>query len=200
MSLFNHESYVWKPFSWLADLFLLSLVWLLCCVPLVTTGAATGALYDAVARGLRGKESFPLRRFWSSFKNGLGSMCITTLIWGLIYGFCGFLALQIIAPVRSTQLSYVLAWAGLLFLLLPFGIGLWLPPLHSRFTFSVAGLNSTGLKLALGKVHITLALAMSAVLTIWLSVRFVAPAFFLPAVLMLLWSCLLEPVFKGYET
>ncbi len=58
-SIFNPENKFWQTLDHLADLLILSLLWLLCSLPLVTAGAATTALYDAAAHCLRGPEPMP---------------------------------------------------------------------------------------------------------------------------------------------
>ena len=46
-NFFNPEGLVWKPLGQLGDLVMLSLLWGICSVPLVTIGPATAALYEA---------------------------------------------------------------------------------------------------------------------------------------------------------
>ena len=45
MKFFSLENPIWKFIGNLADFFLLSCLWYLCCLPVVTAGAATTALY-----------------------------------------------------------------------------------------------------------------------------------------------------------
>ena len=57
--IFNPQNRFWQTLDHFADLLILSLLWLVCSLPLITAGAASAALYDAVARCVRGGE--PLR-------------------------------------------------------------------------------------------------------------------------------------------
>ena len=70
-SIFNPENSFWQALDHLADLLILSLLWLVCSLPLVTVGASTAALYDAMARCVRGGEPMPWRRFWQTFRREL---------------------------------------------------------------------------------------------------------------------------------
>ena len=45
MKFFSLENPIWKFIGNLADFFLLSCLWYLCCLPVVTAGTATTALY-----------------------------------------------------------------------------------------------------------------------------------------------------------
>ena len=44
--LFDPEGTIWKPLGYLGDFVMLSLMWAVCCIPVVTVGPATTALYD----------------------------------------------------------------------------------------------------------------------------------------------------------
>lgn len=61
--IFNPENDFWRLIEKLVDLFLLSVFWLVCSLPVFTLGPATAALYRTVARCIRGSE----RKSWSLF-------------------------------------------------------------------------------------------------------------------------------------
>lgn len=197
--LFRGDSPFWKPFGFVADLLVLSVLWLLCSLPLVTLGGAAAALYDAVVHGLRRKEPDYLSRFFQTFrqewKHGVGP----TLLWGGILGalYAGFRWFTGHAAGDAAVMTAV----GLLVLLcIPLGIACWVFPLLSRFTLDFRTLNGNAARLALGKLPITFLLALSAYGCLWVTVRFLfLPLLLLPAALMLAWSYLLEPVFRSYE-
>ena len=60
MKLFSPDSKFMRAMSRLGDLLLLNLVFLLCCLPLVTVGAAQTALYTVCFRLIRDQEPRPL--------------------------------------------------------------------------------------------------------------------------------------------
>ena len=45
MKLFNYDSPFWSFMSRLADLIILNLLWIVFCIPVVTIGASTTAMY-----------------------------------------------------------------------------------------------------------------------------------------------------------
>ena len=61
--IFNPENDFWRLIEKLVDLFLLSVFWLVCSLPVFTLGPATAALYRTVVRCIRGSE----RKSWSLF-------------------------------------------------------------------------------------------------------------------------------------
>ena len=74
-SLFNAENPFWEAMERLFDLFILNLLWLLCCLPVFTIGPATAALHYAVIN-LAEKEEHSVTKdfrksFWLNFRQGI---------------------------------------------------------------------------------------------------------------------------------
>ena len=63
------------------DLVKLNLVWLLCCIPLVTIGASTTALYSVVIKMVKNEDSYVVRSFFSSFRENFKQ---ATAVWLII--------------------------------------------------------------------------------------------------------------------
>ena len=51
--LFNSEHPLWLIFGFVGDIVVLSLLWTVCSAPILTLGAASAALYDAVVADFR---------------------------------------------------------------------------------------------------------------------------------------------------
>jgi len=64
-----------------ADMLILSLMWLLFSIPFITIGASTTALFFVTTRRIANREGYITRDFWESFKSNLKR---ATLIWILI--------------------------------------------------------------------------------------------------------------------
>ncbi|MBQ9910623.1 MAG: DUF624 domain-containing protein [Lachnospiraceae bacterium] len=75
----------WTFVGRLVDAFLLHLCWLLCCIPVVTIGASTTALYAAMMKDVADEEAHYIRAFFKSFKQNLGQ----GIVLGLIYMVVG---------------------------------------------------------------------------------------------------------------
>ena len=195
---FDPESFAWKPFGVIADLLLLSLLWLGCSLPVFTVGAATTALYDAAVHSLRFKEQEIVSRFFRTFKAEFKLSTLALLLMGSVWLLC-FLALRwFINSTGPSNAAFVAAVAGLFLLLLPTGVLCWAFPLLSRFGFDLKGLCLTSVKLSMARLPSTLILALSLAGSVWLSARYLLPALVLPALLMLFWSLFTERVFQRY--
>lgn len=196
---FDGQSLVWRPFGYIADVLLLSMLWFLCSLPLITSGAATAALYDAVSRGMRTGATDTYSRYFRTLKSELWRSIPSTLLWAAIIalGLRGILAFT--GSAAAGDISYVVAIACFILLLTVIGVACWVFPLLSRFTFGFAGLNKTALKLAVSQLPRTLCLAFLTAGAVWLTARYIIPIFVSPALLLLGWSFIIEPVFRKYE-
>lgn len=195
---FNAENWLWKPFGYVADVLLLSCIWFLCSVPLITLGAATTALYDTVARCVRGNDNAMFSRFFRTFKQEFKTSTLSALAWAAVIGL-GYGAVRVFGnSVAVTDGAVVVTVAALLLLVVVIGIGSWVFPLLSRFSFGFTGLNTTAVKLAVSQMPRTLALGVSTVLAAYLCLQLWIPFLFLPALLTLFWTVLMEPVFRRY--
>lgn len=197
-TLFNHENWVWKPFSYVADVVLLSGMWFLCSVPLITLGATTAAAYDVAARCIRGADRGFFSRFFRTFKQEWKLATLSLLLWALIlaggYGLVRWFG----NSVTVNDTTVMLTTAGLLLLSVILGIACWVPAVQSRFAMPFGQLNVMAVKLALANMPRTMALGILTTICGWLCLQFWVPFLFLPGVMLLLWTLLLEPVFSQY--
>ena len=83
-------------------------------------------------------------------------------------------------------------------LVVPLGAACWVFPTLSRCALGFGALNATALKLAVGHLPSTVLLVLMTAELARLSVRWLYPLAFMPAVMMLLWSLFTEPVFKKH--
>ena len=83
-SLFNPDNWLWQPFSAVADVLILSCLWLICCIPILTAGAATAALYDCCARCIKDGDRALFSRFFRTFRRELLKSIPSVLLWAMI--------------------------------------------------------------------------------------------------------------------
>ena len=174
--LFDPEGTIWKPLGYLGDFVMLSLMWAVCCIPVVTVGPATTTLYDSAVHALRRGDDALLSRFIQTFKRELGSGILATVIWILIFlaawGVYQFLVRSLPeGESRPVILIFYLVLVGFFLLC----ILAWVFPTLSRFTFGFASLNRTAVRLALGNILRSAALVLLTALSILLVLLFAAP-------------------------
>lgn len=78
--IFDMENPVMRALSAAADLILLNLLALLCCLPVVTAGASLAALNDIVIRIVRKEEGYIVGPFFRAFRANLKNGVLLTLL------------------------------------------------------------------------------------------------------------------------
>ena len=77
-SFFGLDSPLLRFLSRLADIFILNILFLICCVPVITIGASATALYTVTLKMARNEESYMVKGFWKAFKSNFK---ISTIVW-----------------------------------------------------------------------------------------------------------------------
>ena len=78
--IFNPENLVFRMLSKGVDFVGLSLLWLLLCIPIVTIGPATAALYYTVVKVFRQKKEDAFRTYLKAFQENLKQGILVTLV------------------------------------------------------------------------------------------------------------------------
>jgi uncharacterized membrane protein YesL len=96
------DSRVYKWLETATDFFLLNLIWLVACLPVVTVFPSTAAMFGVVRDWVRGKDSSLTRTFIARFRENLGQSLLVGTIWA-VFGIALFFDFLV-----ASQLSY---WA-----------------------------------------------------------------------------------------
>lgn len=78
MPKLNLDNPVFRLMSALGDILILNLLWVLCCIPLVTTGASTTALFTVARKLAAGEDSQITKDFFRAFRRNWKT---ATLMW-----------------------------------------------------------------------------------------------------------------------
>lgn len=76
-----------------ADLLLLNLLYILACIPVITVGAATAALYDIMLKMVKGEEGYIFKGYFKAFGNHFKR---ATGLWLLAVGAGALIGLDLI--------------------------------------------------------------------------------------------------------
>jgi len=84
-NMFSYDSKLVTVFAYIADLFILNLIYLFCCLPVFTIGAAQAGLHTAM-RVLQDPEddSSPYKAFFRGFKSGFFRVTAAWLILAVV--------------------------------------------------------------------------------------------------------------------
>ncbi len=199
MRFFSNDNMVFRFCERLFDLVLLSAAWAMLCIPVVTIGPATAALYCAVVKCVRHNEQGALRNFFVSFKQNFKVGAIT----GVAVLVCGVLLLlsrnvfTVMAQAgdRAGVIGY---YAGGVFLVFLLGLACWLFPILSRFTVDVGGLFKAAIQLGIKHLPTTIVVSLLVIEVAEFTLTYVYPIFLTPGLTVLLVSLFYERVFKKY--
>lgn len=81
MKIFDLDSPLMNVLNKMADLMWLNILTLICCIPIITVGAAFTSMHYVALKIVRNEESYITRSFFKSFKTNFRQ---ATLIWLLI--------------------------------------------------------------------------------------------------------------------
>lgn len=132
---FNMDNKFFTFMSRVADILLLSIVALICCIPIVTIGASLTALYYVTLKMVRNEESYIFRSFFKSFKQNFKQATIINLIM-LAVGLILYLDFSIVRSVDgsvSTVMQIIFAVFALLYAM----VLLYVYPVLSKFYNSI---------------------------------------------------------------
>ena len=182
----------------ITDCIFLSLFWLLGCLPVITAGVSTAALYDAVYHTFRQGEKNSWQRFLHAYKQNLKPGLAPGILFLLAAAVLTRLGILVWNQAVYGTVSWGVFAAAAFFLLVLLGIGSIVFPLLSRFETGTAQLFSNTVRLGMANLPLCLGLALVNAAVIFLCVRYVVPLFFLPALGALLSTLFIEPMLKPY--
>lgn len=79
--LFNFDNPVFRFLSRITDIILLNLLFLICCIPIITIGPSVTALYYCMLKIVRNHDSSITEMFFHSFRDNLKQGALLTLIF-----------------------------------------------------------------------------------------------------------------------
>ena len=195
-SIFKLDGPVFTILNKFCDILILSILWMLFSLPVVTLGASSAALYHSVHKVLLNGEGYVFSTFWNSFRTNLKQGVLLTLI---LIPLAIFVVISWFFSdgVGRTHILGIIYFAvsilcALLFLILLTTIF----PLLSRFYMTIPNLLKATIALGITRIGFTLMLIV--IFLMCASAFLVAPVtgFVLPACFAMAAERILEPGFK----
>ena len=130
--IFDLDSPLVRFLNKVADLLWLNLLTVICCIPIVTAGAAFTALHYCCLKLVRGEEGYITKDFFKSFKLNFKQATIIwllVLVTGLILGFDFYLIINGVVGGTAAVIRIGLLIASILYVF----IVLYVFPLQAHF-------------------------------------------------------------------
>ena len=195
--MFAPDSDLMIVMSWITDCIFLSFFWIVGCIPVVTIGASTAALYDAAFFAYRRKSKHSWSRFWQSYIKNLKPSLLPNILFLILLALGGSVVIHLWNDAVANG-SWIVFAAGTTVAGLALGVLSVVFPMLSRFENSCGQLFGNSVRLALANLPRTILLAVINGLTLVVCLRFVLPVMILPALCAFLSSWFVEPMLKPY--
>lgn len=132
-SFFNLDGPFQKWGTEVADIMILSVLWIVCSIPIFTMGASTTALFYVLGKKVRKEDPYVAKSFFRSFKDNFVQGTILTVIAGVM-AFSAYLYFEILLSGTAPMWIRVI---GLFFILQVTFISLYMFPILSRFEMPI---------------------------------------------------------------
>lgn len=184
-----------------SDVCLISFLWLLCCLPVVTIGASTTAAYYTIVKVVKRQRGTMLREFFHSFRDNFMDSFLINLIYLLVEGILAFniyLSFQALATETAASFNFLFLYVALFLLMI--GLSLHTYAALSRFVMKRLVLVKFALFLTFRHFLTTLALIVVFLAGLVLMALFPVCIVVMPPVCLFLYSLLMERVLWKYMT
>ena len=204
--LFSWDGRFMEVLNGFGELVMLSVVFLICCVPVVTIGPAVTSLYYAVIKSVRRGRGTPLSEFFASMKRTLGKGIIITLeimaVGAALYmGYRQAVAMNEAAAAGiTTHDGKVFATVYVILGVLLMAVSVYIFPILSRFTMGTVNMWKLAFVMGIRYLPVTAAVIAGTALLIWLQV-YVFPipcAAFIPGCWCFIVTFMMEKVLLHY--
>lgn len=97
---FDIDGPVYKWGTEIADFMILSILWLVCSIPIFTIGASTTALFYVLGKKVRKEDTYVFKPFFKSFKENFLQATIITVILAIVW-FSSYLYYEILVSGKA---------------------------------------------------------------------------------------------------
>lgn len=200
---FSSDNKFFILMSKIFDVMVLGLLWLVLCVPVITIGPASTALYYTMVKVIRRERSYLFKEFFRSFKLNFKQGAILTLIYAVlvVIMYVDFMYVLELSKQGSKSGSMMLGAFIVLAVFTVFTI-VYMFPVLSRFTVTLKNLFKWSFFMSVRHIGWTLlfvVLFVGTAFMLYFSFFYMPPLLiFLPGIYTLLVSFPMEHIFKKY--
>ncbi len=162
--LFHAEGPVFRFLDKLGQMVILSVFWMIGCIPIVTIATSTTAFYYAIIKVVRREHGNAGTEFWKSYKANLGRGIITTIA---LLVPAGVIALNVYLLNKMDNANEnILYWTYLIGIALIAMVSVYVCPVLSRFSMNVIAVWKLSFLMAIRFLPVTLLLFVGALLSV----------------------------------
>ncbi|MDF2537667.1 MAG: putative rane protein [Herbinix sp.] len=197
-NLFNMDNGIFAFLGKVFDILLLSIIWLICCIPIITIGPANTALYYATVKVIRRERGYLFQEFMKSFRLNFKRGAIVGVLLTLIYTILAFDLIWSWAAWETNSKGSPLFGIFIAITFILFCFSIYVFPVLSRFDMKFKQLMKVTILMCIKHLPSTIAMAVILAASIIATNYFLVLIFILPAASTYLNSLLMERIFKKY--
>lgn len=196
--IFNYDNKFSQGLSKVFDILYVSVLWVLACIPIVTIGAATTALYYTVNKVVRHGRGYIWKDFWGAFRSNFKQ---STIVWLVVMAASALL-------IFDTYVMWHVAAAGqsigkiyLFFTIVEIFVVMWAIYLFSyiaRFENTTKATMKNAFIITFANLPRTLLMLAVLLLGVFLVYLFTYSIVLVPGLCALLISYPMETIFRKY--
>lgn len=185
--LFNWDSPIINTLSNMADLIILNILHIVCCIPILTIGVSTTALNDAVSRLIRDEGNIVKAYFKALFSNFKQSTVqwVILLLLGIPLALCLYFYINI-----TTSIGQTLLWIAIVFAFFWCSVCSWTFLLQSRFYNSTTNSFRNALLCSIAYLPHTIAIVVMDILPVAFALLFPKMFVYCGIVFFIIWFSL----------
>lgn len=166
---FNYDNMFIRLLNRLGDAMLLSILFVLCSLPIVTIGASVTALYYAAMKGIKGGDGYVAKYFWKSFKDNFKQ---STLIWLICLVVFFILGVDVWFWFQQRQagggmMIQAMQIISVIMLSLAVMIAMYVFPLQAKFDNSIKVQLRNAFLLSIKYFPTTILIALCSAIVVW---------------------------------
>lgn len=196
--MYNYDNFIFNTINKLWDCLVVSLLWLVSSLPIVTLGASTTALYYAINKAVRQNEGKVWQAYWHAFKDNFKQSTVIMLLYTAILAAIGGLSFGAYhwigdPSARVFVLTFLAVIAGTLMM-----IELFTLAYTARFSFPTKRIIKNGALINLLNMQWGIVLFFVLIVALLLCIFVPLISFTMPGFVAWIAASFLEKVFRKY--
>lgn len=197
--IFNIDGKFYTFASKLVDLVILSVLWLVGCLPIVTILTSTASMYHIAVQCIRYDRGSVFAEFKDAYINNLRQGIGLTVFYGSIGTLIAFVDYRVFFVSTSRSGLFLMVAIAMLIISVVFVINLlWIAPVFSRFSNSFGNMLKLNYVIAMRSLIRSVPMLLVLVAAVILFLATNELFMILPAVVTLVDSYLAEPALRRY--
>lgn len=195
--IFSHDTFFFRFMNQAGNVIIATLLWLLGCLPVVTIGTSTIALYYTTVKSIRRGEGYVSREFFGAYRRNLKNGIPMTVVFLLLGAVLAIDRMYVDQGQSAAAAAFSLGYT--LLTLVVMSLAVYVFPVMSRFTMSAWECFRLALLMVFRHLPFTVILLGMAIGTVCLVLLIPAPMLFiLPGACCYGQSFLMERLLKKY--